>query len=300
MSSRALISNLNAGRVNKTLKRVQYLATQNDILHYQTASLEEAEKCLMEVAEANTQTLIINGGDGTVDEIIRLILTKPIFKKPPNLVLLSGGTTNMTHMDLGWSGNPSKAFKKFLTPYEPSSLKHRSVMKITSRSLDRDEYGFFFGMGLIPKAIKKSREKLHSKGLSGKLAEALMLVSLFWRLKVGKTDHEFFKPNAVKFNGADHSYIFLFATTLQSLLLGLKPFHFNNNIAVAGVPEGYKDIAKIFKVEKSSEEGWHFNDRQLELSFDGEWTMDGALFHSTKDQPLIITLDKQLSFIVPE
>lgn len=285
----ALLHNLNSGRSRKVKRPV-------GLLQARTSSEEEALDALRDFAQKGIDILAIYGGDGTVDTTIKLMRTHNIFETEPALAVLKGGTTNMTWCDIGIK-NIDKLRKA-----RRIQTTQRGVIKASAAGQDT-QYGFFFGLGAIPKAISYTKQNLHSKGIKGPLGEGFMIASLFQKLFNGRIDqHPILKPS--RLNDVEHN-VFFIATTLNRLLLGLKPALPHENIGCVWLNAPYKklwyNLRKLFAdpYRKTTKESGLVRsyEREIELCFNGAWTLDGELFEATDQAPLTLTLDKPATFV---
>ena len=70
-----------------------------------THSPADIGPALEELAAREVSVLAINGGDGTGSAILGQLLESGLFKQPPLIALLPGGTANMNAGDIGIRGS---------------------------------------------------------------------------------------------------------------------------------------------------------------------------------------------------
>lgn len=106
MNDLALIVNTNSGNRESERQKLLRQAAKHSIPYSLTNSIDDLERALKTYAMLGTKTLVIYGGDGTVDATIGLMREQKMFTEEPALILLPGGTTNMTIRDAGiWRKN---------------------------------------------------------------------------------------------------------------------------------------------------------------------------------------------------
>lgn len=306
-ASIALISNTKSGRnIRKGLDDVHSVAKEQSIPIYEVDSYASLEKALKVIAKNTPDVLVINGGDGSVDAAISIMRNQKIFKKEPALALLQSGTTNMTHKDLGLKGKPASAFKWLLQHVkEGVSDKHiveREPLKISDGVNTR--YGFFFGANAMPRMILLARDQMHTKGLTGPTGQVLMFMKMLGRFILGDVkDDVVLHPDDIEMNGKKVASVLLIATTLNQLLLSLKPVPEGTGVGIAQVQYPYKGImGSVCKLltskEPISQNGVESKRMEkLSLSLKGSWTLDGELYDAEQGKPLVITTGKPLRFV---
>lgn len=272
----AILGNANSGRKKQLQPDCPCLYTHNE---------KQALKALRSFGPLDV--LGIHGGDGTLDIAIKLIRNHQIFDQEPAIALLKGGTTNMTWRDVGI---------KTLPTAKPQT-QTRNVIKIQAKDMET-QYGFFFGLGAVPRAIKR----FNQKGDSGIIAESRAIGALFWRLFTGKAEgHDILNPMDVN----DNQTILFTAATLHRLLLGMNPAPPGAGMGCVTLNNSYRGL-------------WHALPRMLinpqflparhtgitrtthdkiALAFNGDWTLDGELFTATQDNPLHLSLDTPVRFV---
>lgn len=292
----AVLSNVKSGRG-------QAPCIPDHIAHARTANEDEALEALKRFAADGIDTLVIHGGDGTLDSAIRLMREHDIFEREPVIALLNGGTTNMTWRDVGLARFDD------LIKGEDLSVIERRVIKVESGTMDA-QYGFFFGCGAIPRTIRKARMHMHSRGITGPLGEVFLLVQTIVKLLIGRIYNDsILRPTPVEYRiGTEHKTVesvLLLGTTLQRLVLGLQPVASQDYMGVVSINAPYKNFVKIwFDVfgKNSSPinryDLFRFYNNSVALSFDGAWTLDGELFESDAKTPLSLSIDAPVRFFV--
>lgn len=312
----ACISNPLSG-YNKKHGMVEFDAAieKHRVSHKHVMSGKELEDALQEFAEKEAEILIINGGDGTVDAAISLIKLHKMFKKPPMIALLQGGTTNMIHRDLGLVGPPYKALERLLSRVQ-NEIPKKAVISRAPLAIyegnDLKMYGFFWAIGALPQIIKQTRTSLHNKGISGHFSEALaFLGALFPLLNKQIENDPVFSPISFLLQADidktphNQEMVFAAATTLDHLLLGMNTGGKKNRITFFGLPFPYKRVLlTMFSLLRGKPmANWktkffHKTAHAFEVSFVGEWILDGEIFHNDDiNKKIRIEMSYPLDFI---
>lgn len=242
MSTLAVLSNGNSGSP-AAHARVRRVAQHAGVIWRESRSADELHAILEDFAQAGVDTLVVDGGDGTLDAVLTALRTDAPFAREPDIVLLRGGTTNMVHTDVGPKGKPWRALKRVLAARAAGialTAKDRAPI-VLRREGGPAHYGFFFGAAAIPRAIRRSTAELHSRGLPGPLSDGLMLAHSVVRLLTGRIEADpVLRPDVVSYALDDGPWqmdraVVVYATTLDRLLLGVRPAPPDSALGVAVV-----------------------------------------------------------------
>lgn len=229
----ALISNCRSGHNRDNFAKLSSLVAQcPGITHYPTSSPDEVPVLLREIAAAAPDLLAINGGDGTAAHIFGELLEHWPVANLPTLLLLPGGTANMTAGDVGCTGPLLKAVERLCRWSRgdlaaPVQMVERHVLRLQPGAGLAPRYGMFFGTGVIIEATEYAHQQIHSRGLRDDFSLGLGLVRTLWGIARG--DPAFNKPLAVEMAVDDANFQpfevrILAASSLQRLFLGTHPF----------------------------------------------------------------------------
>lgn len=248
--------------------------------YHEVSTPNDIKNALIQLAQYAPEILIINAGDGTVDLIITYLKHNQLLPKCPTLALLQGGTTNLIHRDIGMRASPEKAIQQ-IKNNQAQSIQ-RKALKITHDDSHDVLYGFFLGIGAIPKAIKHTRKTLHQKGWDGKLSELLVFIKLITRLylrKDLKTD-PILHPVSFKLNDNQQRCAFLILTTLKKLIAGVKSPATQNALGALSIDEARKLNRMTYET--------------ITLELKEPWVLDGE-FQS--EGTIHVTLSEDLTFL---
>lgn len=263
---------------------------------------------LSQAAGSGCDTLIVNGGDGTLDLLIARLRRDALAAWNPAIILLRGGTTNMTHRDVGYGKNPVQALASAMRRTQPWVVTQRDVICLSGGMLGGPRYGFFFGSHAIPNAIHHARHTLHARGMVGMVSEAVVFLKTLSTLLRGKiSGHPLLSPIPVTFTlhgvprKTDH--VFIIATTLQRLVLGMRaarPQKQLGCVAIMAPGNGiWRHLPSLWRGAPEHTQGalLRWCDTQITLAFNGEVTLDGELFTCHHDTPITLTLASPVRFL---
>lgn len=202
------------------------LAAQPLIHHRLARTPHEIEAALAELAAAGVRCVVLNGGDGTVQAALTTLALHSPFAAPPRLLVLAGGTTNMSAYDLGSHGKPPALLRALLAGR--LAVTHRRVLE--AREADGTaRVGFFLTAGGLPQAVRECRAfraRSRLPGMGGALGTAAWIAGRLARLAVGRSP---FAPLPLTLQTGDAPAVtrdayLLLATTQRRLSLGIRPW----------------------------------------------------------------------------
>lgn len=263
---------------------------------------------IAKIVDSGITTLCINGGDGTLDLIITSIRNSKYAAWQPDILLLRGGTTNMTHRDVGYGANPAQALAKACRRAFELSVTKRHVMRVSSSHLASAQYGFFLGTQAIAQAIKHTRTHHHSRNKFGARSEAQMLFSSISALIRGSiVNHAILSPTSLDFSYQNRqmqaSHITFIATTLERLLLRLtlvKPKQQIGCLLLQTPCVGILGhIPSLWTGSPDRDSGalLRWRDDSITCAFTGDFTIDGELHSTHADSPITIEKSEAVSFL---
>ncbi|MGH8763530.1 MAG: diacylglycerol/lipid kinase family protein [Nitrosospira sp.] len=264
--------------------------------------------------QANIDLLVIVGGDGTVQGVLcHLFATQPLARWPV-LTVIPGGTTNMTALDLGICGRPEfilQQLKEYLLKQTSPVFLPRHVLCIEQAGAAK-VYGMFFGVGLIARAVIFSQSKIKQLGITGEIYSGIITFGYLVGLIFGRR-HGAWAPvrmSVIEGNVELHhgTYAFLFASTLDRLLFGMRPYWGQEEepLHVTFVRQKPKRPLRSLLALLSGrgeflkgQDGYHsYNTGALELLIDDDYIVDGESYRaSSEDGPLRITAAGPIIFL---
>jgi diacylglycerol kinase (ATP) len=270
-----------------------------------------------QLLESGIDLLVIIAGDGTSHAVLgHLFVTVPETDWPM-LMIVPGGTTNMTPLDLGMRGKPEKILYK-LARYlqgadEPApELVRRPVLRIEQNG-QFTVYGMFFAAGLVARGVKFSRSSIKQTGITGGVFTFLVMMRSLAGMILGG-NHGAWAPvtmTITRENGEQSQgrYLFALISALDCLLLNLRPYWGKEAapLHITWVDQQRKKLwCAIWPLVTGrghllkAQDGYHsHNASTLALQLNDEYIVDGELYRSVDpDEPLRITATRPVSFLV--
>lgn len=279
--------------------------------HRAAATPPEVSKALTDLAAHDVDVLVIGGGDGTIQAAMTSLFEERPFARLPAIVLLPGGTTNMDARDVGVRGDPVRALARLrrragndlagLTPIQ------RPVLRISHGQ--QCVYGFFFGTGLIAEGVDYFQKRIHRWTRLGELGALIATLRTLASLLVRRRD-----PIAMTLDWGDArprrgGWALVLVTSLERVLFRLRPYHEVGHgaahMTLARYPLRRALVALIrakgAAVQDETSDLYSRRIDRIELSFDGEFAVDGELYRAERDDgPVSVTIaDEPVRFLVP-
>jgi hypothetical protein len=286
------------------------------IPHREVRTAAEVRTALEDFAARGLNLIGVNSGDGTVQAVLTVLLGQRLFPSLPLLALLSGGTTNMTHQDLGLRGSPAEALQRLLNWTHhgegEASIGRRTILKVQTPSCPHPLYGLFFGSACIYKGIRFFHTWVNRMGLSGDPAHLLILARFLWAW--ARRDDALVEPvpagiRADRLGLAPRDYLLLLITTLDRLILGLRPFWQPGEgplrlTAVSARPRHLLRVLPVLIRGRGNGDAQPGNGylscraREIRLDLTGGFAIDGELFHAdARRGPILIEDGGQADFV---
>lgn len=316
-----LLNNLRAGRNDAQVNRMlQFIGQHPEIAHVETGRSEVVPEALSELARQDIDILVINGGDGTIQYALTEILADRVFgDRVPLIAPVRGGRTNMTASDIGARRDPVKALADIITSIQDGTLTqrivNRKVLRVEFGQDRRVQYGMFFGLGLIHRAIELNH-RMFTKGQAqraqGAIGASIVTAGLLGRMASGDSSG-LLAPDKVQMlvdGGGEESseHYLLIASTLGRLFSRMQPFW----------GEGAGDYRLTTMSSQPHRLGWAipgilrgkprpwvtpdngYGSRNVDLAnfrFDCGFTIDGELWEPDAGRILSLTARENVRFL---
>ncbi len=306
------LSTTNAGGMVEIRKVINESA---NVVHFELNGIDTIDEALQLFAKANPAMIIINGGDGTIGAALSAILYKKHFSVIPPIAFLPGGKTNMTAADLGFKGKPAKVLRKLLKIASegkiPQMVTNRHLIELDMGDGELPKVGTFFGTAGVVKGIFWTRENAYSKGVPNSIAHIMAISKLIGSaFGIGKQKDllvsdpmEIIVPGSARMAG---QYAAVMATTLDKLLLGLKPYSSEGKggLRFSAIEPGRGNVFRAItalitgRFGKKTINGSHTRNSD-EIRFEGTdpVTLDGEIYQPIAGVPITLRGDKALTFI---
>lgn len=185
---------------------------------------------LREFKRTRIDMIALNGGDGTIRDVLTALRQiDPAWS--PALLIIPGGKTNLIASDVGAASWGVKGLLQILSAMRKGTLgsnrSRRPILEITRKASQEPPIcGMFFGTGAFTEATALARTQANKLRLFHSLAVIWTLVAMILRTLQGKTGGggEIMALSAG--DAAPHvgRRLVIVATTLERLILKLNPF----------------------------------------------------------------------------
>lgn len=311
-----MLLNPDSGKVKKKIQHVREIITDiPGVIIGEATCPEEFIPILDSFYLQKITHLIIIAGDGTVQAALSYYLNISKEHKIPNVLILPGGTTNMTASDMGISGfdvSLKKTIDVFTDNLQTRQIK-KSLLKIETQDKPA-MYGFFFGAGIIASGVKYFNKHVKKSGLTGEIISIAAIVPFIFKLllapgnnKLGQAMLEI-ETDGVKKKSM--CTVVFFATTLDRLLYGLRPYWGNTNKPIhvtfikAQANRFWRSLISIIFNRGhylNESDGYNsFNNHKISMRLNSSYIIDGEIFNSENhDIQLNLSATEPVTFIVP-
>jgi hypothetical protein len=291
-----IVLNPCSGTVRRALPRFRLLARDvpgATVLEATTA--EEIARAVSHFQLRECDLLVVLGGDGTLQAAIsRLLSHEP--SSLPTVLVMPGGTTNMSAIDLGARLSVAKALKRLPAWLAGQAVKPkivaRAALRVDSPLCPAPRFGLFFGIGAIVNGVRYYHQVLRPKRVPGALGPTLA----FGRLLFSALHHlpaELLRALPARLcthRGVwERDWLVVFATTLDRLLAGSRPYWGTEQqpIHLTAIAQRPKRLALILplllwgragSMIKEQDGYFSHNFTRMDLGGANEYVLDGEIF----------------------
>lgn len=268
---------------------------------------DELHKVLARFAGAGVDTLIVDGGDGTVRDIVSgMARDLPGFR--PRIAIVPAGKTNALASDLGIRAGWSLA--EALAAIDAGRTRERAPVEVWREGAGHaDLAGFIFGGGAFV-AATRGAQQTHRFGAFNGLAVGLSIAAAVGRTVFGGRTNALRRGERMRIIVDAHQqidgphYLFL-ASTLSRMPLRIRPFgRERSGLKMLRVEAPAFRLAIAAPIVLAGGEqhwlpdwGYHRRDaRRIDLSLGGGFVLDGETFDGGV---LSLRQGAPISFIVP-
>jgi hypothetical protein len=313
----AVLNNLRAGRAGPQLARVlELLRRRPEIDHVETRSARDLPGALRQLERTGIDLLVVNGGDGTLQYVLSALLADPRRQQLPAIAPLRGGRTNMTAADLGADRNPVRGLTRVLEAvdggYIDRLVVERPVLRVRSSHRAADQYGMFFGAGLIHRAIgvvHRSFPPGRSQGLFGaSVVTGALIAKMLFRPTRGILTPD---KCSVQIDGRellDAELYLLIASSLERLFLRLDPFwgERRRGVRLTAIESRAPQLARAaLPVMTGRARPWMTPEAgytslevpQARIRMNCGFTVDGELFDPEPEEEIELRADDRITFL---
>jgi hypothetical protein len=313
-----VISNpLSGANRRRGLADIRRLLAQNPgVLHREVCTAADVTSALREFARADVDTVAINSGDGTVQAALTSLFVDRPFPSPPLLALLPGGTTNMTSQDLGITGSRLSGLQRLVGWAHhadgDAKILRRPVLRVDNSSHPGPLYGMFIGAAGIYNGIRFFHSRVSRLGLGW--GPSHLFIFARFLLALARRDDALVTPVSVAIRAdrdgiASRGYWMLLITTLDRLMLGLRPFWNCDErpLRLAALTARPRNLLGALPAllrggrcrSATLANGYvSLAAREIRLSMSGGFAIDGELFQADMAQgPLVIREGGRVEFL---
>jgi hypothetical protein len=239
--------------------------------------------------------LVILGGDGTLQAAISNLLSREPSSLPCVLVI-PGGTTNMSAADLGARLSAEKCLSSLSAWLAGNAVKPTIVLRPALRVDDpldcEPRFGMFFGIGAVVNGVRYFHQQLRPKRVPGALGPTLALGRMLFAA-LHNLPHNLFRALPARLGTHrgvwEGDWLVVYATTLDRLLAGSRPYWGSEAgpvhlTAIAHRPRRLALILPLLLWGRAAsrlkeQDGYYsHNFTRMDLSGADEYVLDGEIF----------------------
>lgn len=308
-----ILLNPHSGRNKRQLGALHEIAASMPTVQLREASSpQEIALALQEWQSTPLDLLVIMGGDGTLQATLTLLMSEPA-SDLPKLLVIPGGTTNMSAADIGARLKPVKALQALrswlLGHGSPPQTTKRSVLRVEGESNLGPQFGMFFGVGAVVSGVRYFHQQIRPTGVRGSLGPALALGRLLLALVRNKPDPLLPVTSArltSECTDRQDNWLLVLASTLDRLLVGSRPYWGKEQspihvTAVINQPRRLLRVLPFLLAGRGSavareQDGYiSHNLNALTLTGASDYILDGELF--TAPGPIRVSSTAPLCFL---
>lgn len=259
--------------------------------------------------------LFVSSGDGTAQAILTEIAERNPFTLLPRLSFLPHGTTNLSGPDVGFRSRSFAAQAEVMRRLEPKDIAERATVRCVNCGDDQVRHGMFVGTGAVAQATLFCQQAFNAKGVKGSYATFATLAGAIGKALFSapapddptRLDRPY--PIAISADGrrvTEGDQLLIMATTLETLILGTKPFWNRGSGAIRCTTIPYPvpsllrwTLTVMYGGEnRRTPPGCHsFTTDAAEISSRSMFVIDGEFFDAPKNGVLKIETGPVFQFI---
>lgn len=287
-----------------------------EVVAEQTDSAAHLPEAIDRLSQRDLDLLVVNGGDGTLQHALTEVLGRRPFSRLPWIAPLRGGRTNMTALDLGADRDPVRGLRGLLEDARAGRLAgrvvERPVLRVEIDRARRAEYGMFFGVGMIRRAIGLTLGLFPEGRSQGGLGAGLVTLALVARAAFHPREGVLAPDKIqIRLDGesvAAGEFYLAIATTLERLFWRINPFWGarSGDVRFTCIAS---DARKVLAAAPGILRGRPgplacpangYTSRAVaraQLLFDSGFSIDGEIFASRPDEVVTLSGDRRLTFL---
>jgi hypothetical protein len=261
---------------------------------------------LRRFAAEGMELVVIDGGDGTVREVLTR-LPEAFDGRLPRLAVLPNGKTNALALDI--ETPLGTVLEQILAAAEAGKpTKRRQCLEVVRAGQSEPERrGFLFGVGAFVRATKLA-QKHHGRGLFDDAAVGVTLAGALVRTVLGGAGDRWRRGQPARFSlGGEgvRPWFLVMASTLKRFPLGFKPYgEPREGLKVLSVEAPPRRLLRALPViVRGQDASWlaecgyrRADVEAFELEFDGDFVLDGEPYAGGV---LTVRRGPELEFVIP-
>jgi len=259
---------------------------------------------LRRFASEGVELVVIDGGDGTVREVLTRLPEAYGAEPLPRLAVLPNGKTNALALDIE---TPLGAtLEEILGSCEAGKpTKRRQCLEVVRDGVT-ERRGFLFGMGAFVRATKLA-QKNHGKGFFDDAAVGITLAGAFARTVLGGAGDRWRRGEQadLSLDPGERAWFLVMASTLKRFPMSFKPYGEPREglkvLSVEAPPKRF--LSAVPLVMRGGDAPWlrpagyHRADAEsFDLAFDGDFVLDGEPYNGGR---LTVRQGPELEFVIP-
>ena len=267
----------------------------------------ELSATMRRFAERGIDVLIVDGGDGTIRDVLTAAVAH-FGDALPTLAIVPSGKTNALAIDLGLSKDWS--LRDALQVIGTGRVEQRTPIEIDRvGSSEPHLRGFLFGAGAFVRATELA-QRAHRLGAFHGVAVGLSLAGAIAQTIFGGRENPWRRGDAMRIELPDgrlfdQAFYLLLGTTLERLPLGLKPFgRPRPGFKLLGIDAPPRRVLSSLpalltgsEAEWLDERGYHRGDADsFKIALDSGFILDGETYAGGD---FLIRRGPTLNFLVP-
>lgn len=293
------------------------LQDRRNVLHVVTDGPDSVPEVLTRFATEGVDVLVVNGGDGTLQQVLTVMLNNPIFAKLPMVAALRGGRTNMSAIDFGCQRDSAKALASLIDAARSGTLADRrvdrAVLRMDLGPEDGIQFGMFFGLGVIYRAVDLIHRSFPPTKRSRGTVGATVLTAILVARAAFLSSSGIVTPDPVGIQLEneqirDREFLLVIASSLGHLFAGMKPFWGQEPAPVrftalaSEAKSKWRSAIGILRGQPRAhvtpESGYNSrNVNRAELRFDSGVCIDGETYPPRPDRLVRIEADRRIQFL---
>jgi hypothetical protein len=229
-----VISNPHAYHNLRNARRAcSFVRDWSKVVHFEARNPDEMFAIMPQVARAETDVLVIHGGDGSVGAALTAVLSDGVFEKRPRFAVMPAGRTNSIAHDVGQTGSPRRVMARLIEAAHgdrPVSSVERRVLRLDPGEGRKPLYGMLLGGAAFYDWIRLARKTVERFGFTQSSLVGLTVLYLCFEYLAGRRMHTTLwgaTNIGVSLDGKAEparNYVLFLASTLRRLAAGLSPF----------------------------------------------------------------------------